>query len=343
MEGDQKLSKEITLEEGAGGKEMIDLLERSIFPYIEGKWDGVEVGLRDLDDGAAIRLDNDQYLVITTDSHVVKPRFFAGGDLGKLAVAGTINDLAVMGAEPRALSSGLVIEEGFDRDELAKISESMGKTAEESGVPIVTGDTKVVGRGEVDGLLINTSGFGISNNLILDSGLSARDRIIVSGTIGDHGMAIVTHRDGFDFSIKSDIAPVNKLVQSILEVGGVTAMKDPTRGGLAGALNEMASRSGVGVIVRKKGVPLRPEVRGAGEMLGIDPLTIANEGKVVLGVKKSYAGKVLSVLKEHELGKEAAIIGKCTRKNKGKVVLKTEIGGLRLLRPPRRKPIPRIC
>lgn len=337
------MSNGITLEEGAGGEEMINLLKKSIFPYIEGKWGSLEVGLQDLDDGAAIKLKSGKHLIITTDSHVVKPRFFAGGDLGKLAVAGTINDLAVMGAEAKALSSGLVIEEGFDRNELEKISESMGKTAEESGVPIVTGDTKVVGRGEVDGILVNTSGIGISNDLILDSGLNVGDRIIVSGNIGDHGMAIVAHRNGFDFSIKSDIAPVNGLVRKVLEVGGVTAMKDPTRGGLAGALNEMASRSEVGVVMRKEDVPVRSEVYGAGEMLGIDPLTIANEGKVILGVKKSFTDKVLDALKEHELGKEAAVIGKCTQKNKGRVVLETEIGSLRILKPPRRKPIPRIC
>lgn len=343
LEVGQKLSEKVTLEEGAGGEEMFQLLKKSIFPFIEEKGGEVDLGVKELDDGAAVRLNDDEYLVITTDSHVVKPRFFPGGDLGKLSVAGTINDLAVMGADPIALSSGVVIEEGFDKDELAKISESMGNTAEEAGVPIVTGDTKVVGKGEIDGVLINTSGFGISKKLTPASGLSFGDKIIISGTVGDHGMTIVSSREDFDSTIKSDIAPVHKMVKEALKVGGVTAMKDPTRGGLAAALNEMASSSNVGINIKRDKVPVSPKVRGAAEMLGIDPLMIANEGKVIFGVKNSKAEKILEVLKTHKLGKNAEIIGECTEKNIGKVILETEIGSKRLLKPPRRKPIPRIC
>lgn len=343
MGGDLKLSKKVSLEEGAGGEEMFQLLKESIFPYIENKGGEVDFGIKQLDDGAAVKLTDNEYIVLTTDSHVVKPRFFPGGDLGKLAVAGTINDLAVMGADPIALSSGIVIEEGFDKDELVKISESMGNTAEEAAVPIVTGDTKVMGKGEIDGILINTSGFGISNKLTPSSGLSFGDNIIVSGTIGDHGMTIVANREGFDSSIKSDIAPVHKMVKKALEVGGVSAMKDPTRGGLAASLNEMASSSNVGIKISRDKVPVSPKVRGAAEMLGIDPLMIANEGKVIFGVENSKTDEIIKVLKSHELGKNAEIIGECTEKNVGKVILETEIGSKRLLKPPRRKPIPRIC
>lgn len=333
----------VTLEEGAGGEEMIKLLKESIFPFIEGKGGEVDLGIKELDDGAAIRISDGEYIVFTTDSHVVKPRFFPGGDLGKLAVAGTINDLAVMGAEPKALSSGIVIEEGFNKEELSRVSESMGITAKEAGVPIVTGDTKVVGKGEIDGILVNTSGLGISKKLTPTSGLKMDDRIIVSGTIGDHGMTIVSNRENFESSIKSDIAPLNGLVKKVMEVGGINSMKDPTRGGLAAALNEMATSSEVGVSISREKVPVSPEVRGAAEMLGIDPLMIANEGKLVLGVEETKAEEVLSVMKSHKLGKKAAMVGECTENNVGRVVLETEIGSRRLLRPPRRKPIPRIC
>lgn len=337
------MSEGITLKEGSGGEEMIKLLEDSILPYLEGEREGVELGLKELDDGAAIELDQDKHLVITTDSHAVKPRFFSGGDLGKLAVSGTINDLAMMGADPKALSSGLVIEEGFEKEELAEISKSMGSTAEEAGAPIITGDTKVVGEGETDGIMINTSGIGISNRLISDSGLKAGDKIITTGTIGDHGMTIISEREGFDSPIESDIAPLNGLIENILEVGGITAMKDPTRGGLSEALNEMASKSEVGVLIEKEKIPIKPEVQGASEMLGIDPLMIANEGKAVLGVKESKAPEILEAIKQLELGKNAEIIGECTEENTGRVILETEVGGKRILRSPKGKPIPRIC
>lgn len=337
------MNKGVSLEEGAGGEEMINLLKESIFPYLDEKGGKVDLGIRELDDGAAIRISENEYVVFTTDSHVVKPRFFPGGDLGKLAVSGTINDLAVMGATPKALSSGIVMEEGFGKEELAKISGSMGETAEEAGVPIVTGDTKVVGKGEIDGILINTSGFGIGEKLTPTSGLEIGNKILVSGTIGDHGMTIVASRENFDSSIGSDIAPLNGLIGEVLEVGGITSMKDPTRGGLAAALNEMASSSGVGISLSREKVPVSSKVEGAAEMLGIDPLAIANEGKVVLGVEESKAEEVLNALRNHKLGKEAKIIGECTEKNIGKVVLETEIGSKRFLKPPRRKPIPRIC
>lgn len=335
---------EVSLEAGAGGLEMIKLLEESVFPAIDLEENIPKIGIREMDDGAVIDLEgSDKYLVFTTDSHLVKPRFFPGGDLGKLAVCGTINDLAVMGADPISLSSAMVLEKGFPREELEKISESMGKTAEGAGVPIVTGDTKVVGEGDVDGVMVNTSGVGICEELTPASGLNPGDKIIVSGNIGNHGMSIVADREDFDFEIESDVAPVHKLVQKIKDIGGVTAIKDPTRGGLAASLNEMASASGVEIEVEKEDIPVDSKVKGAGEMLGIDPLKIANEGKIVIGVEPSQAQKVLKGLRSEENGSNSQIIGECTGDEDGRVVLNTEIGSSRILKTPRRKPVPRIC
>jgi len=335
---------EVSLEAGAGGLEMLKLLKESVFPSIDLGEISPKIGVREMDDGAVIDLEgSEKYLVFTTDSHLVKPRFFSGGDLGKLAVSGTINDLAVMGAEPAALSSAMVLEKGFPRDDLERISESMGELAESAGVPIVTGDTKVVGEGDVDGVMVNTSGVGICEELTPASGLNPGDKIIVSGNVGNHGMSIVADREGFDFDIESDVAPIHRLVGELKGVGGITAMKDPTRGGLAASLNEMASASGVDLEVEKGDIPIDSKVEGAGEMLGIDPLKIANEGKVVLGVESSCAQEALDALRDEERGKNSRIIGKCTEDGEGRVILNTEIGSSRILKTPRRKPIPRIC
>ncbi len=335
---------EVSLEAGAGGLEMIKLLKESVFPSIEVEENIPKIGIEEMDDGAVINLEGtDKYLVFTTDSHLVKPRFFPGGDLGKLAVCGTINDLAVMGADPIALSSSIVLEKGFPREELERISESMGKTAEGAGVPIVTGDTKVAGEGDVDGIIVNTSGVGICDELTPASGLNPGDKIIVSGNIGDHGMSIVADREDFEFDIESDVAPVHELVQKIKDVGGVTAIKDPTRGGLAASLNEMASASGVDIEVEKEDIPIDSKVEGAGEMLGIDPLKIANEGKIVVGVDPSKAQRVLESLRSEEAGKNSQIIGECVGEGDGRVLLNTEIGSSRMLKTPRREPVPRIC
>ena len=333
----------ITLLHGAGGELMGELLER-ILKFTKTSVGGI--GLKELDDGAVIPLGGTN-LVFTTDSHVVQPIFFPGGDIGRLAVAGTVNDLAVMGAQPLALSCGLVIPEGFPIKELEKVMESMDRALEEAGTVLITGDTKVLGHGELDGLIINTTGVGLAERIITDAGLRIGDKIIVTGTVGDHGMALLAHREGLEFetSLESDVAPINHLIAEALQAGGegITAMKDPTRGGLAACLNDLARKSGVGITVHDEKIPLREEVRGLGELLGIDPLEIANEGKVVIGVAPERAEAVVEALKRHPQGREAAVIGEATADYPGKVILVTEVGGRRFLENPVGDPVPRIC
>jgi len=301
-------------------------------------------------------------IVLKSDSHAVKPLFFPGGDIGRLAVAGTINDIAVMGAEPMALTSGFVLEEGLPIPDFEKILASMRETCREAGVYIITGDTKVVEKGSLGGCVINTSGIGRRNEAlekniaevkrhrpfearwILDSNLRAGDKIIVSGTVGDHGLAVLSAQEGYSFGshITSDITPLNKLILQLLKVGGIVAMKDPTRGGLSNALNEWSEKSKVGILVKEERIPIRRDVKAACEMLGIDPLEVGNEGKVIIGVVPQKAEEVLEALKETREGKEAQIIGEATRQF-NEVVLETIVGGKRILAPPIGDPIPRIC
>jgi hydrogenase expression/formation protein HypE len=307
----------------------------------------IAIGLDAMDDGAAIALGDGRYLVLTTDSHVVQPRFFPGGDIGRLAVAGTVNDLAMMGAtEPLALTCSVILEEGFPLAELRRVQESMAATCAEAGAVIVTGDTKVMGRGEVDGLLLNTAGIALTTRVVPDRGLRPGDRLIVTGTVGDHGLAILSVRRGLGLAgaLRSDAAPINGLVRAALAAGGagIVAMKDPTRGGLAAALHEMAGKSGVGILLDEPAVPVSDAVRAAGELLGIDPLHVANEGKAVLAVRPEVADDVLQALRTHPLGRQAAIVGTATAARVGRVVLDTGFGH-RLLAEPDGELLPRIC
>ena len=347
--------KQITMAHGAGGAVMNDLIKEYVLKYLGGS--GAEVPLEALDDAAVI-----SDIVLKSDSHVVKPIFFPGGDIGRLAVAGTVNDIAVMGAEPIALSCGFVLEEGLLMAEFEKILKSMNETCREADVYIITGDTKVVEKGALGGCVINTSGIGKRNEAlerniaevkkhrsfdaqwILDSNLREGDKIIVSGTVGDHGLAVLSSQEGYDFGsqITSDVAPLNKLIVRLLNVGGIIAMKDPTRGGLSNTLNELSEKSKVGILVNEEKIPVRRDVRAACEMLGIDPLEVGNEGKVVIGVIPQKAEEVLAALKETDEGKNAQIIGETT-KEFDEVVLKTAVGGKRILAPPIGDPIPRIC
>ncbi len=341
---------------GGGGTLMQGLIKDYVLRHLGGS--GVEVSLEALDDAAVV---ND--IVLKSDSHAVKPIFFPGGDIGRLAVAGTVNDIAVLGAEPTALASGFVIEEGLPIDDFERILKSMGETCQEAGVYIVTGDTKVVERGELGGCVINTSGIGkrseaLEKNIaevkrhrlfnarwLLDSNLREGDKIIVSGTLGDHGLSILSSREGYDFGsqITSDVTPLNKMIMGLLSgPGGVVAMKDPTRGGLSNALNEWSEKSKVGILVHEEEIPIRDDVRAACEMLGIDPLEVGNEGKIILGVIPPKAEEVLAALKEKKEGKNAQIIGEATKKFEG-VVLETLVGGKRILAPPVGDPVPRIC
>lgn len=304
------------------------------------------VGLAAMDDGAALWL-GDRWLVVTTDSHVIHPIFFPGGDIGRLAIAGTVNDLAVMGAtRPLALTSAIIVEEGFRQSELEVLQRSMRETCREAGVTVVTGDTKVMGRGEIDGVVINTTGLGLTEAIVPDAGLEPGDRLLVTGSIGDHGIALMAKRHELDFEgdLVSDVAPINGLIQAALGAaeGAVTAMKDPTRGGLASALHEMAEKSEVGITLYEQQIPVTSTVRSAAEMLGLDPLHIANEGKAIIGVRSERAEDVLAAMQAHPLGKEAAIVGECTAEKPGRVVLDTGLGR-RLVSEAEGEPLPRIC
>ena len=303
-----------------------------------------EVGLDALDDGATISI-GDKTLVLTTDSHTVKPLFFPGGDIGKLAVAGTINDLAVMGARPLAMASAMVLEEGFSLDDLTKITRSMDATAREVGCPLITGDLKVMEHGALDGAVITTTGVGVAETLVTDRGLRPGDEIIVTGTIGDHGMTILAHREGIavDMNLESDVAPIWETIEAALEMGGITAMKDPTRGGLAAALDEMASKAEVGIILRESDIPIAEAVRAMGEMLGIDPLQITNEGKAVIAVDPAKSQEVLAAIRKTKYGRKASIVGEVTKNHPKNVLLETVVGGRRLLESPIGDPAPRIC
>ncbi|WKZ33616.1 MAG: hydrogenase expression/formation protein HypE [Thermodesulfobacteriota bacterium] len=288
-------------------------------------------------------------LAFTTDSYVVKPIFFPGGDIGKLAVCGTINDLAVGGAEPLYLSASFIIEEGLPMDELERVVASMAKTALDAGVMIVTGDTKVVERGKGDKLFINTAGIGrISGSLDLaPSGIKPGDSVIVSGTMGDHGIAILTHREGIrmETPVESDCAPLHTLAKAVLEAApsGVRAMRDPTRGGLATVLNEFAASSGRSISVREDDIPVKEAVRGACEILGFDPLYLANEGKLVAVVSKESTDAALDAMRSHRYGRDAAVIGTVEEGPKARVLIETSIGNRRILDMLSGEQLPRIC
>jgi len=345
----------IRMVHGAGGTAMQDLIKGHILKYLG--WGDSEVPLKYLDDSGVV--DN---IVLKSDSYTVKPIFFPGGDIGRLAVAGSVNDILMIGGEPKALAMGLVLEEGFPIKDLDIILSSISDTSKEANVVIVTGDTKVVERGSLDKIIINMSGFGVrhkylDNNLgivnryrklssrwLLDRNIRPGDKIILSGYIGDHAIALLSVREGIKFriNIKSDASPLNSLVEKALEVGGIVAMKDPTRGGLANLLNEWSDKSGFGIKIYESRIPIRDEVRSACEYLGLDPLELGNEGKAVIAVVPEKADEVLEAIREDPLGKNAEIIGEVSNKYKF-VVMETIIGGLRVIAPPVGDPIPRIC
>jgi hydrogenase expression/formation protein HypE len=285
---------------------------------------------------------------MTTDSHVIQPPFFPGGDIGRLAICGTVNDLAMMGAtDVLALTCGVVLEEGFARADLDRILASMHDACREAAATVIAGDTKVMGKGEIDGIVVNTSGIGLTSRLIRDCGLRPGDRIVVTGTIGDHGMAVMARRHGLELEsdLRSDVAPLNMLIAAAIDAApeAISAMKDPTRGGLAGSLHEMASKSGVGVLLDEAKLPVRDAVRGVSELVGIDPMHVANEGKAVIGVRgDAAAAAVLAALRGHPLGRDAAIVGICTDEHVGMVVLNTGFGR-RLVAEPEGELLPRIC
>lgn len=336
----------VQLVHGGGGTAMNELLSRVLAPHFTLRRVQGGIGLDEMDDGATVPL-GDLELVLTIDSHTVDPIFFPGGDIGRLAVAGTVNDLAVMGARPMAIADAIVVEEGFPLDDLKRIARSMDEAAVEAGVAIVGGDFKVMPRGKVDRAVITTCGLGIARRgqVLRDCGLRPGDLIIVTGTVGDHGIALASVREGlgFETELRSDVAPIWDVVEAALKVGGITAAKDPTRGGLAAALNEMASKSRVGIRVWEEAIPIREEVRAASEMLGLDPLEVTCEGRAILGVERGVAEEVLKAVRSTKHGASAAIIGEAVAERPGFVVLETRVGGRRVIEPPVGEPIPRVC
>jgi hydrogenase expression/formation protein HypE len=330
----------VVLGHGSGGTLSRDLLNRLFLPELG------QAAPRALDDSAVLTMDGRRF-ALTTDSHVVSPLFFPGGDIGRLALCGTVNDLAMVGAQPAALTCGFVIEEGLSFDILQRVVASMKEAAREAGVYIAAGDTKVVQKGGADKLFINTSGIGKIAQGVSISGANAResDVIIVSGTIGDHGIAVLSAREGlgFETTLESDVAPLNHLVQAMLGAGELHVLRDPTRGGLATSLVEISEQSSVTIEINEQALPIKPAVRAACEMLGFDPLYVANEGKLVAFVKESDAQKVLAVMKKTKYGEDAVMIGKVTASGKAQVRLKTAIGGTRLVDMLPGEMLPRIC
>ena len=336
-----KKQDRIMLAHGSGGKLSHDLISQVFLPNFANPF------LERLDDTAVFELSGES-LAFTTDSYVVSPLFFKGGDIGKLALCGTVNDLAMSGAVPRFLSVAFIIEEGFLVKDLLRILDSMKSAAEEAGVVVVTGDTKVVEKGGADGLFINTAGLGVVPPGTDISGSNARagDKIILSGTIGDHGIAIISEREGLSFQTKivSDCAPLNGLVSEMLKASTeVRAMRDPTRGGLASTLNEIAQQSRVGMEIKEEKIPIKEDVFGACEMLGFDPLHVANEGKLVAVVAANAAEAVLSAMRKNRYGKDAAIIGEAIEGQPGRVLMKTTVGATRIVDMLVGEQLPRIC
>ena len=333
--------EKICLAHGSGGKLSQELVEQVILPAFGNPL------LNELHDGASVNMAGTN-VAFTTDSYVVKPLFFAGGNIGKLAVCGTVNDLAMTGAVPRYLSVGLILEEGFPMDDLRRIVESMRLAAKEANVLIVTGDTKVVNKGAADGIFINTAGIGdiIPGSHISPKCVKPGCDVIVSGYIGDHATTIMAgrHELVLPATLQSDCAPLNGLVQKMLKaVPQIAALRDPTRGGVAATLNEIAAQSKTGILLQEDAIPVRSEVQGVCEILGFDPLYLANEGKMLIFVDAKYTETLLDVMHQHPYGKDACVIGKVTNESIGQVGLQTNIGGIRIVDMPLGGQIPRIC
>ena len=338
--GDSEKFDKILMSHGSGGKLSHELVEKHFVRVFDNPL------LARLDDSAVFTVSG--RLAFTTDSYVVSPIFFPGGDIGKLAVCGTVNDLAMSGARPLCLSLSLIIEEGLSLSELKTIIASVQSAAIEAGVTIVTGDTKVVQRGSADKLFINTAGIGIIPENVDISGSNAKpgDKVLLSGPIGDHGIAVLSKREGLSFTtrLESDCAPLNSLVADMLNISAdIHCLRDPTRGGLATTLNEMAKQSNVSIRIEEEKVPVREAVLAACEMLGLDPLYIANEGKLVAIVPAEDADKILRAMRRNQYGKEASLIGEVSANNPGRVVMKTSIGSSRIVDMLVGDPLPRIC
>lgn len=331
----------ILLDHGSGGKIAHQLTTEVLMPQFSNPI------LETMNDGAVVKMDGDR-IAFSTDTFVVDPVFFPGGDIGDLAVNGTVNDLAMCGAQPRYLSMGLILEEGFPMADLKRILVSMRNALERAGVQLITGDTKVVPRGAADKIFINTSGIGVVPSGVHIDGGGARpgDCIILSGTMADHGMAVLTQREGlhFDSTVRSDTAPLNNMVQNILErTKAVHVLRDPTRGGVGTALNEIALQSDVGMVIMEEHLPMDRETAGICELLGFDPLYVANEGKMLCIAPSDQADVVLAAMHEEDNGRRACVIGQVTAEHPGRVVMKTRVGGRRIVDMLAGEQLPRIC
>jgi len=332
----------ILIGHGSGGLLTARLVEELLVPAFRNP------ALERLDDAAVLAVDGGARIALTTDSYVVTPIFFPGGDIGELAVNGTVNDLAVSGARPIALSLAFILEEGLPMEDLRRVVESARAAAARVGVPIVTGDTKVVGRGSGDQIFVNTSGVGIVPAGVELSSTRVRpgDAILLSGEIGEHGVAILACREGLELEgdLSSDTAPLHELAAALLAAApGAHAMRDPTRGGLASVLVEIATRRRVGIDIDERAIPVSEVVRGACELLGLDPMLVANEGKLCAFVPEAEAEAALAAMRAHPLGRHAARIGRVTEARAAEVVLRTSVGGHRIVDLPFAEPLPRIC
>ena len=335
-------NERIMMGHGAGGRMGQQLIQKAFLPAFHNP------ALAAGDDAALLDPGLRQQLSISTDCHVVTPLFFPGGDIGRLAVCGTVNDVAMLGAKPLYLTAGFILEEGLEMSTLQRVVESMQAAAQEADVQIVAGDTKVVQKGKADGLYITTSGIGVVRSNVHIGGAQAKpgDVVILSGSIGDHGIAVLGARGelGFESSVQSDAAPLNHLIDAILDTSNhIHVLRDPTRGGLATTLNEIAVQSGVGICLDERTIPVRPEVGAASEMLGFDPLYIANEGKLVAIVAREDAEIVLQVMRQTRYGEEAVIVGEVIAEPPGRVLLKTALGSTRVVDMLAGEMLPRIC
>ena len=331
----------VDMSHGAGGRAMVQLIDELFVRAFDNEW------LRQMNDQACFAVPAGR-MVMSTDSHVVSPLFFPGGDIGSLSVHGTINDVAMSGALPLYLAAGFILEEGFPLAHLKRIVQSMAGAAQDAGVPVITGDTKVVERGKGDGVFITTTGIGVVPPGVEISGDRARpgDRLIVSGSLGDHGVAIMSFRENLSFgtTIRSDSAALHGLVAAMLQaVPGIRCLRDPTRGGLAATLNEFARQSGVGMRILESSIPVRPQVSAACELLGLDPLYVANEGKLVAVCAPGDAGRLVAAMRAHPLGREAAEIGEVTEDAQHFVQMQTAFGGVRMVDWLAGEQLPRIC
>ncbi len=350
MSGKKESSNVIRLAHGAGGVLQEDLI-KFITKNIPFKKVNNGIGVEELDDGATIPLINyEKEIVITADGHTIYPLFFPGGDLGILSVCGTVNDLLMMGAEPIALTSIIIIEEGFEFDILEKIVDSINKSAEEANIAIIAGDTKVMPRGSLNEIIIATTGIGIKdkNIQVLDNNLKPGDDIILTGSIGDHGTALMASREGLNIStdLESDISlllDIYNILELDIKNNYIHAMKDPTRGGIAAALNDWANKANISIWINEEKIPIKKQVNAICDMLGLDPYNIACEGRALLSVDPKHSGNILNKIKSTQIGKDAEIIGEVKAENPKRVFLKTIVGGTRFVDMPLGEPIPRIC